>query len=127
MNIVRLTTCENSFEAHMIKGRLENEGIESYLTNENFSSLMPHYNRIFGSGVQVMIFEKDLPRATEILGLNTKPQLICPACGSKNISFTMGKNKIRKFFVIILSIFMATPFNNINSTTVCKDCGEEGF
>jgi rubredoxin len=124
MNIIRLTTCENSFEAHMIKNRLENDGIESFLTNENFSSLMPNYNRIFGSGVQVMIFEKDLPLASEILGLNKKTEIICPACGSRNISLTLGKNAIRKFFIIILSLFMATPFNNINNSCVCGDCGE---
>ncbi len=68
--VVRLLTCDNSFEANLIKGRLENEGIESFLTNENITTLMPHLNTLFNSGAQVMIFEKDLERAREILSVD---------------------------------------------------------
>lgn len=51
MNTIRLTTCNDSFEANLIKDKLENEGIECFLTNENFTSLFPIYNGILGSGI----------------------------------------------------------------------------
>ncbi len=125
MKVVRLMTCETSFEANLIKGRLENEGVDSFLTNENFSTLMPHYNRIFSSGVQVMILEKDLEKASLILSSDKKEEVICPACSSANIEVSFGKNKIKKLFFILLSLFAAVPFNNINNVYHCQECKAE--
>ncbi|WP_083631338.1 putative signal transducing protein [Labilibacter marinus] len=51
----RLITCDNAFEANLIKGRLESEDIPCILTNENISNLLPSYNHLMGSGVQVLV------------------------------------------------------------------------
>jgi hypothetical protein len=67
MKVIRLMTCKTAFEANLIKGRLENEGIPSFLTGENFTTLMPNFLGSFGSGVQVMVFEKDKEKADEVL------------------------------------------------------------
>lgn len=125
MKSVRLLTCENSVEANLIKGRLENEGINCFLTNENFSNLMPHFNRILGAGVQVMIDETDLEKAIELLELRGEKALICPNCNSKNVTISLGKNKIKKIFTIIFSLLLFIPFNNINSINHCVDCKNE--
>ena len=118
-------TCESPIEANILKGRLENEGIPCFVTNENFSSLMPHFNRIFDSGAQLMIRQSDFQRAVEILELDIEKQLICPNCKSKNIKIYLGKNWFRKTLVILISLFSTVPFNNINSTYLCKDCTTE--
>ena len=55
MAIVKLKTYGFVFEATLVKGRLENEGIPCFLTNENFSSLMPHYINMPGSGVHLYV------------------------------------------------------------------------
>lgn len=125
MNYVRLITCENTIEANLVKGRLENEGINCFLTNENFANLMPHYNRILGAGVQIMINETDLEKAVELLELNKNKELYCPNCNSKNVKVSLGKNKFKKIFAIILSLFSGVPFNNINSINRCADCKTE--
>ena len=125
MSIIRLMTCDNAIKANIIKGHLKNEGIEAFTTNENFTNLMPHYNRILNSGVQIMIFDTDYDKASEILKLNIKEEHICPNCQSKNIKFSLGKNKIRKIFVIIFSLLTTTPFNNLKSVYKCKDCQTE--
>jgi hypothetical protein len=125
MSIIRLTTCDTAVEANLIKGRLKNEDIETFITNENFSNLMPHYNRILNSGIQIMISDIDYDRASEILELNIKQEPICPNCQSVNIKFSLGKNKIRKIIVIIISLFIATPFNNLKSVNKCQDCQTE--
>ena len=39
MKTVKLITCNDAAQAHIIQGALENEGIESILHNENFSTL----------------------------------------------------------------------------------------
>jgi hypothetical protein len=125
MKYARLLTCKNPIEANIIKGRLENEGINCFLTNENFSNLMPHFNGMLGAGVQVMIKETDFDEAIELLELNVQNELVCPNCDSRNIKITLGKNKVKKIIAIALSLFSAVPFNNINSINRCADCKTE--
>lgn len=64
---VRLMTCNTAPEAHMIKGRLENEGIECFLKNEESTNMLPMFNNMVGGGVQIMVFENDFERAEEIV------------------------------------------------------------
>jgi len=125
MAIINLTTCNTSIEANMIKGLLDSEGIECFLTNENFTTLMPGYNGMLGSGIQVMIDEAEYERATEILSKQTTEELKCPNCGSENIIFGLGEKKFKKIVVVILSALFAIPFNNIRNTYYCKDCKTE--
>lgn len=40
MKTVKLITCDDAFQAHVIQGALKNEGIASVLHNENMSSVM---------------------------------------------------------------------------------------
>ncbi|MRT94480.1 DUF2007 domain-containing protein [Ancylomarina sp. 16SWW S1-10-2] len=125
MSVIRLMTCDTAVEAYLIKGRLKNEGIETFITNENFSNLMPHYTRILNSGIQIMISDADYAEASKILELNIKQELICPECQSTNIKFSLGKNKIKKIFVILISLFISIPFNNLKTVYKCQDCKAE--
>jgi len=118
-------TCDTAIEANLIKGRLNNEGIEAFITNENFSNLMPHYNRIMNSGIQIMISDLEYDKASEILELNNTQERICPNCQSTKIKFSLGQHKIKKIFIILISLFIATPFNNLKSVYKCQDCKSE--
>jgi len=118
-------TCDSPIEASIIKGRLDNEGIYCFITNENFSNLMPQFNRILNSGAQIMIDESDYQKAVDILELNTNKELVCPNCKSKSIKLQLGNNWFRKIAVIFMSLLSGVPFNNINTTYVCKDCKTE--
>jgi len=102
-----ITTCANSIEAHLIKNKLEREGIQSFLINENFSNLMPYFFKILSSGVQVLVNKDDLKRAEEITGLKTDT-ITCPNCGSENFKIKR-KNKLW----ILFSIFITAPFGNV--------------
>lgn len=125
MAIIKLTSFDTSTEAHLFKAILEDNEIRCFLTNENFSSLMPQYNGIMGSGIQIWIDEQDLEAAQEILlKQRTEKEKICPYCGSVNIGFGLGKNKTKKIWIIILSLFAGIPFGNIKYTYYCKDCSE---
>ena len=70
MQTVRLTTCNTSYEAHIIKGKLESEGIPSILTNENMSNLYSGLISAF-SGVDILVNENDLERAKQLLTSNS--------------------------------------------------------
>lgn len=59
-------SCNDSFEANLIKARLEDAGIPCFLTNENFSSLYPMFPPAWKE-IQVMLREEDLDKALVIL------------------------------------------------------------
>jgi Putative prokaryotic signal transducing protein len=123
MSIIRLTTCFDSFEANLIKGKLQDEGIICFLTNENFTTLFPIYNGLLGSGIQVMIDEIDLEKSLEIIKYNqTSVEVRCPNCNSNQITFSIGHKPITRILTIILSLLIWIPFGNIKKTYYCKNC-----
>lgn len=122
MAVIRLMTCNSAFEANLIKTRLIDEDIECFLTNENFTTLLPGTNGMLGAGVQVMIDEKDKERANAIIKPENSTITKCPNCGSENIVLGLGKKKVSKILFIFISVISTMPFNNIKRTYYCKDC-----
>jgi hypothetical protein len=72
MKSVNLISCQTPFEANLIKARLEDAGIPSFLTNENYSTLYPVMGNLFGAGVKVMVNEEDFEKAMDLLGEELK-------------------------------------------------------
>ena len=126
--IIRILTCDNLTEAHFVKGRLGNEGINCFLTNQNFTNLVPMYNNMMGAGIQIMIEEKNYDKAYEILQDKINPQtknIICPSCGSNNIELGLGKHKGFKLLNIFIAIFSLLPLGHLKPKYYCKDCNSE--
>lgn len=123
MAIIRLTTSNSSIEANMIKNILENEEIECFLTNENFTNLMPGYNGMLGAGIQIMIDDRDEEKARELIACQSQTdELRCPSCNSDNVTYGLGINRFKKIMFGLLSVITGTPFGNIRSTYYCKNC-----
>jgi hypothetical protein len=126
MAIIRLTTCNNSIEANLIKGMLDTNGIRCVVTNEHFSNLMPFYNGLMGAGAQVMIEDIDLKKSQELLLSSSKDTGIhCPNCNFSDIYFGLGNNKVKKILFVLISLLSWIPFANIKNTYYCRDCGTE--
>lgn len=117
-----LITSESLAEAHILKGRLLNEGIDCFLTNENFVNLMPLCNNMLGSGIQIIVLEKDREKAREI-----NLDLICANCSSQNIGLGLGKRKGFTIFNIIIALLSAFPMGNLKLKYYCKDCKTEVY
>lgn len=125
MKTVRLLTCDSLSEAYLIKGRLNNEGIDCFLTNENFTNLMPLYNNMLGSGIQVIVNENDLEKSRALIKeilIPVNDEIICPHCGSKNIGLGFGHRKRLKILSILIAIFTVKPIGNLKQEYFCKDC-----
>lgn len=69
---VRLTTCVNSYEAHVLKGALQAEGIACALHNENMCNL--YGGAVPAFDVDVFVFEDELERAKEIMEAARNPE-----------------------------------------------------
>jgi len=125
MRTVNLLTCNNVQEASIIKGRLENEGIPCFLTNENITTIAPYLNGLMGSGTQIMVFEQDLETAIQLIRPTLTNVLKCPYCDSENVKF--GFKKFRNIFSISLVIvFISTMLRgSIKGRYHCIDCHKD--
>jgi hypothetical protein len=125
MKTKTLLTCDNPQEAHLLQGRLENEGIECFLTNENISTILPYLNQMLSGGVQIMVSEEDYEKARQIVSDKIDPkneELVCSECGSKDIKLGVISNKVIIFFSLIVALLMAMPFGNIKPHFYCRKC-----
>ncbi|MFN0291323.1 putative signal transducing protein [Pedobacter helvus] len=64
--IVVYKTFENPMEANIVKSRLLDAGFECFLTGENAALVYPVFD-ISISGVQLHVFEKDVPAINQFL------------------------------------------------------------
>lgn len=126
MRTVRLITCEDSFQAHLILGSLKNEGIAGILHNENTSNVMRGYGSNI-AGVDIFVYEDEYDKAVTVLEQNQIiPEQLkyCPHCHSDNIQFVLKKKKrIRAVFSTLLSMLTASPPGMEHWEYVCKNCG----
>lgn len=126
MKTVKLITCNDAFQAHIIQGALANEEIASLLHNENMSTVMRGYIGDI-SGVDVLVDEDDYDKAIRLLERNQMiPEQLkyCPSCGSSEIKFILRKgHRLRAVMATILSIMAAAPPGTDHWEYVCKECG----
>ena len=64
MKTVMLTTFNEDYKVHMLQEMLKDAGIESMTQSELSHQVM---SPLYGIGIDVLVFEKDLERAKEIL------------------------------------------------------------
>ena len=119
MKTVKLITCDDAFQAHVIQGALKNEGIAAVLHNENMSSVMRGYVRDV-TGVDIFVYEDEYDNALRLLERNQMiPEQLryCPHCGSDEIKFVLKKShRVRAVVAaviaalfILLTAFQSSP------------------
>jgi hypothetical protein len=124
----RLTTVSNSIEATFLQHALDMEGIDSFITNEHTSTMLPHLYGMLGHGIQIMVREADYDKAKGILTAkqNEGQTRACPHCGSLDIGFGMkGKKRLLDRLLIFLSVISVIPMGNIKNKYYCQHCGED--
>lgn len=127
MKYITLHTVDDSYEANFIKDDLADEGIECMLTNENFTTLMPHMNGVLGSGIQILVDKDDYDRARQIIDKRNKRDVqVCPYCNSSNIKYGLGtKHRFKRLLAIAIALIIASPVRHIKPVYYCKDCKTE--
>ena len=125
MKTVKLITCNDAMKAHILQGALENEGIESILHNENFSTL---YKSCVSNiaGVDILVGEKDYEEAISLLEQNQMiPEQLkyCPFCGSPDIKFVLRKgHRMRAVAAVIASLLASAAPGTNHWEYVCNQC-----
>ena len=133
MNLVTALTFDDSVSAHLVKTRLENEGIKCFIFDEHINNVMPIYGQAVG-GIRIKIKEEDVLKAKQLIEewelrpfLNQSNEtLTCTSCGAQELyaGFKSFKTSLGWPTLAISFLFMIYPFY---SKTVyrCKNCGEE--
>jgi hypothetical protein len=69
MDFIVLQRFDNYVDAHIVKGRLEDRGIQCWLKDENLSALIvdPVLTNAVSGGIKLMVPENELERAAAIL------------------------------------------------------------
>ena len=133
MALITLKSFDNSMDAHILKSKLESEGIVCYLFDEHTVTMNPLYNVTVG-GIKLKINEADLEFAREIYNsiqntpfTNDKNELLkCPKCESTELYSDFKSMKgasgiisaFTSFFFLLFPIYYKSVYK-------CKKCGEE--
>ncbi len=130
MGLVLLRSFENGVEAHMLRSKLESEGIQSVVFDENTVGAMPIYSITVG-GVKVMVLEEEREAAEQICdAIEGTPYTdeadrpkVCSKCGSTDLFQGKSLRNKKGIFSSILTVLFST-FPMYNPVYRCRRCGE---
>jgi len=133
LELVTIRTFDNSIQAHLLKSKLESEGITCYLFDENIVGLNPLYNITIG-GIKLKINKFDMDKASMIIqqvdqSTLTNDQgesLKCPNCHSVEIYSGFKSIKgIKGILSVIISFLLIVFPIYFKTVKKCKECGYE--
>jgi tetratricopeptide (TPR) repeat protein len=137
--LVTLATYSHPLEAHIVKGRLESEGIWSFVADENMVVANWLYSNAVG-GVKLQVREEDVENAQRILAdgpgeidweegeegeereidegdVENEPEQ-CPICDSHRIRY----EKFAKRPLFLSWFLLGFPIPFLRGEWVCQDC-----
>ncbi|WP_338760579.1 DUF2007 domain-containing protein [Bernardetia sp. ABR2-2B] len=131
MPLLTVKIFENSVDAHLFKSRLENEGVDCYLFDENINSMNMLYGVATG-GIKVKVNASDTERVKQFLEEMESEKrakdifIKCPVCESTEHYKNFISIKGWKAFwaTLISTLFFAYPFYQ-KKVYKCKECGNE--
>ena len=117
-----------SSEALIFKGKLESEGIEVYIRDNNIVDSNPLYSNAVG-GIKLFVKSEDFDKAQLVLSdvsqysLNENNQLInCPKCNAEQVEMVTSIKDIRSFLAFLFSVLVVyMPFYSKHKYK-CQSC-----
>ena len=114
-----LTVFEYSTEAHLVKSKLESEGIRTMLMDEKTIDSDPLLSQAIG-GVKLLVHKEDLDKAMQIYNTVRKYEkdkegndLHCPSCNSNQI--LVAPLRRRNIFFMLFPFFERRRY-------ICNTC-----
>lgn len=118
-------------EAYLFKGKLESEGVEVFLQNENTINTDPLLSNAVG-GVKLFVKSEDVMKAKQILAaipeysLNDKGELLtCPNCGATTISMVTSIKDVKSFLAFIYGLLTLSMPLFAKQKYKCENCAFE--
>ncbi len=115
-----------SSEAMIYKGKLESEGIEVFIRDNNLVDSNPLYSNAVG-GVKLFVRNEDVKRANFVLkdvslySINDNNQLIkCPNCGEEQVEMETDINGLKSLLKVVVLGAFALLFTKYKYK--CQNC-----
>jgi len=127
MNFVPIGSYDNYIPAHIAMGRLEEDGINCWLKDENTVTINPIWTNAVG-GIKLMVAAPQVERAIAILKeieQQHKASITCPQCGSHNIELVSTPRKPINWISAITTFFLGDYALTVDKVNHCFDCGKE--
>ncbi len=120
-----------SAEAQIIKGRLEAEGIECFLTDNHTIDTDPLVSNAIG-GVKLKVRTEDEKRALQVLESISKysvddegVQITCPKCHSGKVELFTSVKSVKSFFFFCISFLVNALPMHIRREYHCATCNNK--
>lgn len=127
MDFVTLQSFNNYIDAHIVMGRLEEDGINCWLKDENTVTIDPILTNAVG-GIKIMVYAAQAERAKKIIetiAAEKKQRQACPFCGSHNIEYVSTPKKVGNWLSVLFGLFWSNFAMPVETTYHCFDCGKE--
>lgn len=118
-------------EAHIIKGRLEHEGIEVFLSDNLTIDTDPLVSNAIG-GVKLKVLAKDAMAAQHIISSITKYSvdddgnaIQCPKCKSEAVAMYSTITGLKSFVAFLFGFITGTLPFYAKDKYRCEDCNNE--
>lgn len=108
MRFVAIQSFSNYIDAHILLGRLQEEGIRCWLKNEATTTIIPVWTTAMG-GIQLMVPENEVQEAGRVLQRideEKKTRRICPYCLSHNVAYINTMRKPVNWFSAALTFLL---------------------
>lgn len=126
MTQVIINSYNSYIDAHIAKGVLEEQGISSWLKDENTITIDPILTNAVG-GIKLMVIHQDAQRASEILTRirRENASVACPKCGSINTELVSTPRKAVNWLTAITTFFLSSYAIATDNVHHCFDCTHE--
>lgn len=127
--LITIATFDNPPLAHILQAKLESEGIDSYIIDENVATLFWHLNAAT-RGVKLQVKQSDAARTQQIIAdkhraqsfaVSLNPETRCPKCNSDNIYF----QKLSRAWAMLGFLLFRFPIPVPKRKWICSDCSHQ--
>lgn len=127
MDFVILQSFNNYMDAHLLMSRLESDGLECWLQDENTVTINPILTNAVG-GIKLLVKKEDFVRARQLfweIENNRKQSVECPKCKGHNIELVSTPRKASNWFAAIFTFALGDFALTVDKVNHCFDCGYE--
>jgi hypothetical protein len=127
MEYIVLQSFTNYIDAHIIAGRLEEEGINCWLKDENSVTVNPLWTNALG-GIKIMVAKEQQADALKLLEayeMEKRAAMKCPKCGSSAIEFISSPRNAKNWVSSIVFFFLGSLALPAEKTWHCFTCEAE--
>jgi transcription elongation factor Elf1 len=127
MNYIIVWSYDNYVPAQIAMGRLQEDGFDCWLKDENTVTMNPIWGNAVG-GIKLMVAEDQAQKAYDLLNQlrqDYKKQYACPKCNSHNIEYVSTPRKALNWFTAIGSFFIGDYALSVEKVYHCFNCNHE--